>query len=67
MEHLAVQGDDAEPMTIGTGHGDGVIHGLHNDGFPQEIGENLPVLAVAGQQVHSDAHKSAALFQAPLL
>ena len=58
VEHLAVQGDDLEPVAVLAGHGDGRVHVLGDDGAAQQVGEDLLVPGVELHQLVPQAHKA---------
>ena len=50
VEHLAVQGDDAEAVAEFPGHGHGLVHVAGDDHPAQQVGEDAGVLPVKGDE-----------------
>ena len=58
IEHLAVQGDDPEPVAIPPGGRDGRIQILHHRYTPQQIGKHRPVPGIKLDQLVRHPHKA---------
>ena len=62
IEHLTVQRDDAEPVTKLAGDGHGPVHVLGNDDTAQQVGENVGVALVKGNERVAHADETVFLF-----
>ena len=63
VEHLAVQGDDAELIAVLPGGGDGGVQIFH-DGHPaQQVGKDILIFRVEGDEPVGHAHEAGLLFQ----
>ena len=58
VEHLAVQGDDAELVAVLPGRGDGRVQVLHHHHPAQQVGEHIPVPGVELHQLVGHPHKA---------
>ena len=67
IHHLAVQGDDAEPVAVFLGHGNGSIHVVNDHGSAQQILHDLTVSGIRRHQLGGNAHEAPAAFQAIFL
>ena len=63
VHHLAIQGDNAEPLVVLPAHGDGGVHIPGNHDSAQEIFHNAPVDFLTFHQLGSDGHKAGAILQ----
>ena len=59
VEHLSIQGDNLKAVSILSGHGNGPIHILGNDGAPQKAGKNLLIPGVKSDKGVAHPHKAA--------
>ena len=68
VEHLAVQGDDAELIAILPGGGDGGVQILHNGHPAQQVGKDVLIPGVERDEPVGHPHEAGLLFQGvPLL
>ena len=64
VKHLAVQRDDAEAVAELSGHRHGLIHIPGDDHPPQQVGKDVGVLPVKGDDGIAHAHEAVLLFHA---
>ena len=58
VQHLPVQGDDAELIAVFPGRCDGVVQVLHHRHPAQQVGKHVPVLGLEGDQLISHPHEA---------
>ena len=58
IEHLTVQGDNPEAMTVPPCNGNGAVHILSNGRASQQILHNVPILGIIGQKVAAQSNKA---------
>ena len=58
MDHLPVQGDDAQAVSVVAGHADGIRQGFGNNGPAKQVINDLFVAGIEAHKLGGNAHKA---------